>query len=150
MQPRRYGVSVEELRSQALDYMRKASEEIRLATLAADFESRRDHNRRSATYRFEAAKLDAEAERLVRDEGANVRNSEWIRVGNALPIVSQWSLPYSAEVLATNGKLERVAYLCAPYHEDDAPHWKVAGRDGYDFPNVTHWRPLPPLPTLAE
>jgi hypothetical protein len=49
----------------------------------------------------------------------------------------------SIDVLATNGTVYRVAYTV-----DDSPHrWKIAGRDYYDFDNVTHWQPLPAKPT---
>jgi len=53
---------------------------------------------------------------------------------------------HSVPVLATDGVLILVAYVHVWADNDYAPSWKIAGRDGYTFDGVTHWRPLPSLP----
>ncbi len=56
----------------------------------------------------------------------------------------------SERVLATNGRQIFVAYWRS-WEEDGMgcppSEWIIVGRDGYDFPGVTHWQPLPEPPT---
>jgi len=72
----------------------------------------------------------------------------WIRVGDSLPHVEEDG-GLSDCVLATDGRSVQVCYLQAPYDDDDVwpSCWKVFGRDFYDFDDVTHWQPLPEMPT---
>ena len=69
----------------------------------------------------------------------------WIRVGDSLPHVEEDG-GRSDCVLATDGRSVQVCYL-QTYDYDWPLCWKQYGRDYYDFDNVTHWQPLPEMPT---
>ena len=73
--------------------------------------------------------------------------NDWTPVDDSLPILKfDMGSGDSVNVLLTDGTTQWIGYLYQIQGDDEPPHWKQQGRDGYRLDCVTHWRPLPPLP----
>ena len=72
---------------------------------------------------------------------------EW-NPARVLPPLFDAALERSCLVLASDGLTFHVAYV--QFDAAFGPRWKIHGRDAYDFPNVTAWSFLPPLPYFPE
>jgi hypothetical protein len=75
---------------------------------------------------------------------------EWIPCDQRPPVKEDYGDSFhSEEVLFTDGKRRWSGYLQTWADEEYEPTWKMAGPDGYNVENVTHWMPLPELPRVV-
>ena len=77
--------------------------------------------------------------------------SDWVSVKDRMPpgtyLEKFLDYRYSVTVLATDGIVILTA-LAQYWTDNECPtQWKLTGPDSYDFNNVTHWQPLPELPS---
>ena len=74
---------------------------------------------------------------------------QWVRVARLLPDMAEdfGDFCHSEVVLATDGMTRLTAYAVSWLNYEHPTQWKLTGPDAYDFDNVTHWQPLPELPS---
>jgi hypothetical protein len=74
-----------------------------------------------------------------------VEKSQWIPVGERLPIVTDDMLQMSGFILATDGCEIDICYMMVE-PDGEKPLWLIKNSDGRELKFVSHWMPLPELP----
>ena len=75
---------------------------------------------------------------------------EWIKIEEQEPTTTNIHSSYakSENILATDGERVYLGYMLKIGTEDNmSVYWKVAGPEIYTLEDITHWQPLPKLPS---